>query len=102
MDKLPHFLTVQLSQPALPPNGNKQAHCSFRCQPPAQIQATGDAPLSPGAETPSPPPPPSLFFSVSTSLPPFISASQHPGAAEATRASSLQQPPLSSLSQLRL
>lgn len=47
--KLPH--SEQLSQPALPPSSNKRAHCSIRCQPLAQIQATGGAPLSPRAES---------------------------------------------------
>lgn len=58
--------SLKLRQPAPPPSGNKQAHYSIRCQPPAQIQTTGDAPLSLGAEaTP-------FSLSVATSLPPLL------------------------------
>ncbi len=62
MYKLPHF--EQLSHQAA---ASKRAHCSIRCQPLAQIQATGDAPLSLGAESHHP-----LSHPVSSSLPLFL------------------------------
>lgn len=76
--KLPH--SEQTSQPAPPPSSNKQAHCSIRCQPLAQIQATGDAPLSLGAEnyphsSTAAPPSPSLSEPSSLSLYFCLSAS---------------------------
>lgn len=62
--------TQPQAQAASTSTERQQASTLFRCQPPAQIQTTGDAPLSLGAEaTPTLSP---FSLSVATSLPPLL------------------------------